>query len=91
MDELKSRVIQYNIENFSNFVIETNNKNAVKITCKHGRNRKSKCRGKRAKQHYNYLGCKAFVRLYKSSKKGTITVTQVDLDHCNHQTTKEIR
>ena len=35
----------------------------------------------RVKEQNNYLGCKAFVRLYKSCKKGTITVTQVDLDH----------
>ena len=42
----------------------------------------------RPKQHYNFLGCKAYIRMYKG-KSGKIKITTVSLAH-NHPTTEEI-
>ena len=89
LDEVKSFVSEYNSSHFTDFVISNNNKKSLVFECKHGRDRKSTSTGKRPKQHYNFLGCKASVRLYKSKKEGSLKVTQVNLVH-NHQTTEEI-
>ena len=92
IEELKECVRRYNDKHFTNFIIRSNNKNAVVIGCRHGIERQSKSSGKRPKQHYNFLGCDAFVRLYKSQKPGaySMKVTKVNLEHTNHEPTEEI-
>ena len=92
VNSLKEFIKTYNEQNFTNFVVETNNKRSVVLVCKHGVQRNSKSRGQRANQRYNYLGCEAKVRIYKTQKgdeAGTLNVTSVNLDH-NHDTSKQI-
>ena len=89
IEEVKTAILEYNSLNYTDFVIRSNNSKSVYVECKHGRERKSESTGKRPKQHYNFLGCKAFIRLYKS-KDGRIKVTKLILEHCNHPTTSEI-
>ena len=72
--ELKDCIVEYNARNFTNFVITSNHKKAVVIQCKHSRERKSECSGRRPRQHYNFLGCKAFVRLYTSQENNDQTM-----------------
>ena len=48
--------------------------------------------GEKNEQHYNYLGCTAYARLYKSQKEGATTMktAKVGFDHtANHETTEK--
>ena len=89
IEEVKACIKEFNERNFTNFVISCNNKKSIYIECKHGRERKCQSSGKRPRQHYNFLGCKASIRLFKS-KNGSIKVTTVNLEHTNHEPTREI-
>lgn len=84
VEDAKACVNKYNRDNFTNFVISNNNKNSLVYHCRHAVRRKSCSRGKRPNQHYNYVGCTAIIRMYKS-KKGTLKVTEsTQLRHTNH-------
>ena len=92
VEKVKEFTKNYNEKNFTNFVVAPNNKRSMVLVCKHGVHRDSKSKGKRENQRYNYLGCTAKIRIYKSQKgegEGTLKVTAVDLGH-NHATSKEI-
>ena len=92
VEKAKEFVKKYNEENFTNFVVESNNKRSMVLVCKHSVHRDSKSKGKREILSYNYLGCPAKIRMYKSQKGeevGSVKVTAVDLEH-NHSTSKEI-
>ena len=71
LDDAKTAILKYNVTHFTNFTITNNNANSLVCGCKHGRLRNSKSIGKRPNQHYNFLGCSAIVRMYKS-KDGQI-------------------
>ena len=75
---------------FPVFVISSSNKKGLLIQCKHARERKTESSGKRPKQHYNFLGCKASLRVYISQKDGTLKITQSNLQHSNHECSEEI-
>ena len=54
--------------------------------------RSSESKGMRQKQHYNFTGCKARIRMYKIQKdeqKGKVKTTNVDLEH-NHPISKDL-
>ena len=92
VEKAKDYVKQFNENNFTNFVVQTNNKRSMLLVCKHSVHRDSKSTGKRETLRYNFLGCTAKIRLYKCQKEddvGTLKVTAVDLNH-NHSTSKEI-
>ena len=78
----KEFMLEYNKANFTKFVVNTNNSKALVYKCAHGVQRKSSCRGGRPRQHYNYLECKALIRMYKY-KDGRVMVTMCNLQH-NH-------
>ena len=88
IDDAKTAISVYNDANFTNLKVTTNNSKSLVFECKHGRVRNSKGTGQRPKQHYNYLGCQANVRMYKT-KDGKVKVTKVNLEH-NHKTTEDI-
>ena len=83
LEDAMARISNYNEENFTNFVITSNNKKSLVYTCRNGVERKSKCGGIRPNQHYNFVGCKATIRIYKLTD-GTLRVSQLNLDHINH-------
>ena len=90
--KVKEFVKKYNEEHFTNLVVQSNNKRAMLLVCKHSVHRDSKSKGKREILSYNYLGCPVKIRMYKSQKGdeiGVVKVTAVDLSH-NHSTSKEI-
>ena len=92
VEKAKEFVKKYNEENFTNYVVESNNKRSMVLVCKHSVHRDSKSKSKREILSYNYLGCPAKIRMYKSQKGeevGSVRVTAVDLEH-NHSTSKEI-
>ena len=82
VEDAKKAVSKYNGTNFTNLTVTTNNSKSLVFECKHGRVRNCKNTGKRPNQHYNFLGCGAVVRLYKS-KDGRMKITKVNLEH-NH-------
>lgn len=81
----------FNRENFSEFIVGTNNAKSLYFVCSHSRHRKSRSKGSRPGQHFNYLGCGAKIFFYKSQKPGdeSVRVTQVDLEH-SHPISEEI-
>ena len=87
-DEAKKYIEEYNSRFFTNFVVFSSNSRQIVFRCKHGVERKSKCGGKRPKQHYNYMDCSAFIRLYKRNNQ-KFKVTKFDFTH-NHPTTAAI-
>ena len=92
VEEVKEFMKRYNEENYTNFIVQTNNKRSMTFVCKHGYHRDSTSKGIRGNLTYNFLGCTAKIRLYKAQKGGdigTLSVTAVDLQH-NHSTSKEI-
>ena len=92
VEAAKEYIKKFNEENFTNFVVETNNKRSLVLYCKHSVNRDSKSKGKRIHLHYNYNGCAARIRMYKSQKAdelGNLKVTAVEMDH-NHIISKDI-
>ena len=68
VEEVKSAVREYNEQNYTEFIVETNNKNSLILVCKYGRIRASKSQGIRKNLQYNNLKCKACIALYKSKK-----------------------
>ena len=68
VDKAKEFIAIYNEKNFTNFVTETNNKRNLVYVCKHSVHRDSESTGKREGHHYNYLGCTARIRMYKTQK-----------------------
>lgn len=92
VDAAKQFVKEFNEKHFTNFVVETNNKRSLVFYCKHSVHRDSRSKGKREHLQYNYSGCSARIRMYKSQKPGDggkLKVTLVDVKH-NHSTSKEI-
>ena len=83
LEDAMARISNYNEENFTNFVVTNNNKKSLVYTCRNGVERKSKCGGIRPNQHYNFVDCKAIIRIYKLTD-GTLRVSQLNLDHINH-------
>ena len=90
LTDFKHVLSEYNSRFFTNFVISSSNKKGLLIQCKHARERKTESSGKRPKQHYNFLGCKAYLRVYISQKDGTLKITQSNLQHSNHECSEEI-
>ena len=45
VEEVKSAVQEYNEQNYTEFIVETNNKNSLILVCKYGRIRASKSQG----------------------------------------------
>ena len=87
-DKVKEFMKNYNEKHFTNFIVLCNNKRSMALVCKHGIHRDSKSKGKRENLSYNFLGCTAKIRLYKSQigeDAGTMKVTSVDIKH-NHTT-----
>ena len=79
VEDARAFVEKYNKDNFTNFVISNNNKRSLVYLCRHAVKRKS--HGQRPNQHYNYVGCTAKIRMYKS-KNGTLKITNsTDLNH----------
>ena len=68
VEEVKSAVQEYNEQNYTEFIVETNNKNCLILVCKYGRIRASNSQGIRKNLQYNNLDCKARIALYKSKK-----------------------
>ena len=83
VEEVKSAVQEYNEQNYTEFIVETNNKNSLILVCKYERIRASKSQGIRKNLQYNNLNCKACIALNKSKKYGNLKVPQVSLEH-NH-------
>lgn len=81
--DAKEYVNSFNKNNLTNFVIDSHNKKSLVYKCCHAVDRKSRSKGVRPKQHYNFVGCTAFIRMYKS-KDGKVRVTKSDLEHINH-------
>ena len=52
IDDAKASVNAYNEANFTNFVVETNNKKSLVYFCRHAIERKSRNGGKRPNQHF---------------------------------------
>jgi len=88
IDEVKAAVLTFNQQNFTRFIITSNNKKSLVVQCTHGRQRKSKSCGIRPNQKYNFLGCKATIKVYKSQKAKDLRITHVDLSH-NHPVGKD--
>ena len=82
-DDAIAYVSTYNDTNFTNFVRTSNCKKALVYCCRHGIQRSSKFKGARPNQHYNFVDCKATIRMYKS-KDGSLKVTRSNLEHSNH-------
>ena len=92
VEDAKKYIKEFNEDNFTNFVVDSNNKRSLVFICKHGVHRDSTSKGVREAQRYNYLGCNAKIRLYKSQKeddRGILRITSVDLNH-NHCISKEV-
>ena len=92
VDAAKQFVKEFNEKHFTNFVVETNNKRSLVFYCKHSVHCDSRSKGKREHLQFNYSGCSARIRMYKSQKPGDggkLKVTLVDVKH-NHSTSKEI-
>ena len=89
VEAAKECVNQYNRRKFQNFVVNNNNKKSLEFVCKYSVHRESDSKGKREHLHYNFMGCKAKIRLYKSLKEGKLKVTILDLEH-NHPSSQEI-
>ena len=81
--DAKACVEKYNSDNYTNFVVTTNNRKSLVYGCRHAVERKSYSGGKRPNQHYNYVGCTAAIRMYKS-KDGKVKVMKAELSHTNH-------
>ena len=89
VEDARAFVEKYNKDNFTNFVISNNNKRSLVYHCRHAVKRKSVSHGQRPNQHYNYVGCTATIRMYKS-KNGTLKITNsTDLNHKKHIVSKE--
>ena len=82
-EDAKACVKRYNEVNSANFVIRSNSSSQLQYSCRHGIQRRSRSTGARPNQHYNYVGCEAGIRMYKS-KSGGVKVTQSNLTHTNH-------
>ena len=82
-DDAIACVDRYNETNFTNFVVRSRTSQVLLYRCRHGIQRTSKCKGVRPNQHYNFVGCEATIRMYKS-KNGSLKVTQLNLNHANH-------
>jgi len=91
-EEAKTCIKDYNKEHFTEFIIDSNHKKAMVAICKHGKKRKSMSKGIRHNLHYNFVGCKAKFNLYKSQVPGSksLKVTQVLLEHSNHDVNVEV-
>ena len=92
VEDVKVFIKVVNDKHYTNFVVETNNKFSLVFVCKHGVHRNSKSKGKRTALHYNYMGCYAKIRFYKSQRAGEekkLRLSAFDLNH-NHSTTKEV-
>ena len=73
-DDAIACVDRYNETNFTNFVVRSRTSQVLLYRCRHGIQRTSKCKGVRPNQHYNFVGCEATIRMYKS-KNGSLKVT----------------
>ena len=82
-DDAVACVSSYNSTNFTNFVKTSNCKKSLVYCCRHGVQRSSKSKGTRPNQHYNFVDCKATIRMYKSTN-GSLKVTKSILEHSNH-------
>ena len=82
-EDVKKAITLYNNEQYTEFVVETNNRKALIFKCKNGVNLRSESDGTRPKQHCYFLGCTASIYLYKSQKTDNqvIKVTRVNLEH----------
>ena len=92
VEDAKKYIKEFNEDNFTNFVVDSNNKRSLVFICKHGVHRDSTSKGVREAQRYNYLGCNAKIRLYKSQKeddRGILRITSVDMNH-NHCISEEV-
>ena len=88
----KAAIAQYNKKNFCDFIIRTNNKKSLLAVCKHGHERKSDSKGLRRNLHYNFVGCKAKINMYKSQVNGStsLSITSLILDHNGHMVNEDI-
>ena len=83
-EEAKEKVKRFNVDNYVDFIVETNNQKYLKMVCKHGlRHRVRRPKHERSHQHHNFLECKATIAFYKSKKEGTLKCTVFDNQH-NH-------
>ena len=76
-DDAIAYVSKYNEKNFTNIVKTFNCKKALVYCYRHGIQRSSKSKGARPNQHYNFVDCKATIRMYKSNNGS-------NLQHSNH-------
>ena len=88
VSDVKTFIAEYNETHFTNFVFTSSNSRQINIRCKHGYDRKSRCTGKRPKQHLNFMDCQGYIRLYKG-KSEKYKITSNNLTH-NHPTTATI-
>ena len=87
-EEAKEMVKQFSEANFVDFKVDTNNSKTLKFVCKHGERLRSRSKGDRPKQHYNFIDCKATISFYKSKKDGTCKCTRLDNIH-NHPVSEQ--
>ena len=88
----KNAIALFNKKNFCDFVIRSNNQKTLLAVCKHGIERKSFSKGHRANLRYNFVDCKARVRMYKSQVTGnsSLKVTSLVLEHNGHMVHEDI-
>ena len=88
-DNMTSAVGEYNKQNYTDMIVDTNNSSSMVNICKHGKKRKYEGSGKRPNQRYNYLGCSARINISKR-KDLTLIVKKCNLEH-NHGVSKTIQ